>query len=161
MNLTKSDREAFVRAVMDDVPMVDYDEQVGKLLTAAALEMLPEPVRGVYKTHREWIATKFIYPPPGLRGHALAVKSQRSVEEHAVWKEVGELSRQACIQNDARRTLQQKLKATIEACRTLKQAQRMLPEFEKYLPKERGVTGTTNLPVANLVAELTELGWPK
>ena len=36
-----------------------------------------------------------------------------------------------------------------------------LPEFEKYLPAERDVTGTVNLPVANVLAELTNLGWPK
>ena len=28
MKLTKSDREAFVRAVLDDVPQVDYREQM-------------------------------------------------------------------------------------------------------------------------------------
>lgn len=30
MRLTNSDREAFVRAVMDDVPQVDYNEQIKK-----------------------------------------------------------------------------------------------------------------------------------
>lgn len=131
MNLTKSDREAFVRAVMDDVPMVDYDEQVWELLSAAAIELMLEP------------------------------ENTRSLENHAVWKEVEKLGEQADAQEKGREAMQRRLTATIGACRTLKQAQRMLPEFEKYLPKERGVTGTTNLPVANLVADLTALGWPK
>lgn len=131
MNLTESDREAFVRAVMDDIPMVDYDEQVWELLSSAAIELMLEP------------------------------KNTRSLEKHAVWKEVEKLGEQADVQAKGREAMQRRLTAIIRACRTLKQAQRMLPEFEKYLPKERGVTGTTNLPVVNLVADLTALGWPK
>lgn len=161
MNLTKSDREAFVRAVMDDVPMVDYDEQAGKLLTAAAIELMPEPVRVAYQTHPGWFARKYIYTLAGLQGQAIPLENTRSLEKHAVWKEVEKLGEQADVQAKAREAMRRKLTATIEACRTLKQAQRMLPEFEKYLPKERGVTGTTTLPVANLVADLTALGWPK
>lgn len=87
MRLTKSDKEAFVRAVMDDVPMVDYDE------------------------HR----------------HS-ALLCQR---------------------------------VFAETCSTLKTAKERLPEFEKYLPTERGTTGTINLPVANTVADLINAGWPK
>lgn len=63
---------------------------------------------------------------------------------------------------DTCNALKAKLTAAIAACFTLKQAKERLPEFVKYLPTDRDSTGTSNLPaVANLVADLVQLGWPK
>jgi hypothetical protein len=52
------------------------------------------------------------------------------------------------------------LKAIVESCSTVKQLNDRLPEFKKYFPTvEKPVA---NLPAtANLVADLTKLGWPK
>jgi hypothetical protein len=57
---------------------------------------------------------------------------------------------------DARR----KLCAIVEGCSTLKQLQTLLPEFVDYMPTE--AAPTKNLPaVANMVSDLSKLGWPK
>lgn len=45
MRLTKFDREAFVRAVIQDVPQIDYVAQAQKLLTDAAVASMPPKVR--------------------------------------------------------------------------------------------------------------------
>ena len=42
MRLIKSDKEAFVRSVLDDVPQIDYQAQVNKLVNDWAISKLPE-----------------------------------------------------------------------------------------------------------------------
>jgi hypothetical protein len=166
MKLTKSDREAFVRAVMDDVPTIDYNEQCRSIVKAWGISTLPEELQPIAKKHPEFFGTRYIYAPSGLDNlYAIAhpdfgnsMMRHKSPEEYAKVEALGEASRK---QNETRNALREKLTATIGACSTLKQAKERLPEFEKYLPAERGVTGTINLPVANLVAELMNAGWPK
>jgi hypothetical protein len=52
------------------------------------------------------------------------------------------------------------LKGVIESCSSLKQLNERLPEFKKYFPTEE--KPVANLPaLANVVAELSKLGWPK
>lgn len=46
------------------------------------------------------------------------------------------------------------------ACKTLKQARERLPEFEKYPPKDVEKSPTMLPALANLVADLTKVGWP-
>ena len=41
MRLTNTLREAFIRAVMDDVPSIDYAEQEQKVATAWAVSIMP------------------------------------------------------------------------------------------------------------------------
>ena len=45
MKLTKSDREAFVSAVMHDTPQIDFVGQAKKLALDAAVKKLPKKVR--------------------------------------------------------------------------------------------------------------------
>ena len=63
-------------------------------------------------------------------------------------------------QRQHRESLKEKISGVIAGCTTVKTAKARLPEFAKYLPEE--VEKTQNLPaIANLVADLTKLGWPK
>ena len=53
-----------------------------------------------------------------------------------------------------------KLSAIVNGCTTLAQLKKLLPEFISYFPTE--AEPTKNLPaVANMVADLSKLGWPK
>ena len=164
MNLNKYDKQAFVTAVMDDVPCVDYDEQAKKLVHDWALTQMPKEVLAVYKKHPAWFKTEYTYMPGGLSDTFIPHQDGRRVVQNdapELWAKLVELGVAAETQNDNMRDLRLRLEATIESCRTLKQAKERLPEFEKYLPTERGTTGCTNLPVANLVADLMQAGWPK
>jgi hypothetical protein len=52
------------------------------------------------------------------------------------------------------------LQNAIMACTTLKALETTFPEFKKYFPTE--TQPTKNLPaLANVVADLSKLGWPK
>ena len=63
MRLTKSDKEAFVRAVMDDVPQADYSEQVRSKLNAWGLESLPEEMRPLAKKYPDYFKAHYISTP--------------------------------------------------------------------------------------------------
>lgn len=163
MNLNKYDRQAFVRAVMDDVPMINYDELARKKAKETILSFLPAEVQMVYKHYPDYLNTKYIGMPGSLDNFYMPAPDRRVIKDEApeVWTELEELAAKKTEQGDKREALRMKLTAIIDSCRTLKQAKERLPEFEKYLPAERGVTDTVNLPVANLVAELNAAGWPK
>ena len=166
MRLTKSDKEAFVRAVMDDVPNVDYHEQVRSKLKAWGIESLPEEMRPLAKKYPDYFNAHYI----GTPAYCPSVKTicdpnwswsgfqEREPAKYAELVALGELEGE---QQKTRDALRRKITGLINECSTLKTAQQRLPEFVKYLPAERDVTGTVNLPVANVLAELTNLGWPK
>ena len=168
MRLTKADKEAFVRAVMDDVPKVDYDEQAKKLVMEELVERMPAEVKAVYKTAPEWLTSNYICLRGNLQSFYGPVRKYTDTAEFAprlsekLSEKLSELSAAKKEQTGTHNEIRAKVRATIDSCTTLKQAKERLPEFEKYLPTERGSFSTANLPaVTNLVADLMNLGWPK
>lgn len=166
MRLTKSDKEAFIRAVMDDVPRIDYDEKVRSLLKQWGLASLPEDLRPLAVKYPEYFAQHWINTPYGVCS-AYAISNlnwasggfkENEPEKYAQLVEIGAL---AIEQNKARAALENQVSGIISTCSTLKTAEERLPEFKKYLPADRGGSGLANLPVANVLAELMNAGWPK
>ena len=164
MNLNQYDRNAFVKSVMDDVPLIDYNEMAQKKAKDYLLSLLPKDVIAIYKKYPVLLASNSFALPGRLRNVCapmLDYDYRALSKNNDLWLELTELAKQYDAQTDKRYELESQLKTTIATCRTLKQAQERLPEFAKYLPKDRGATGVSNLPVANLVKNLTEAGWPK
>lgn len=164
MKLTKSDRRAFVAAVMDDVPTVDYSEQAREMAIDYILSTYPENVRAVYedKATRNYIALSHYFLPSPFGNQylpkALAV-THTQLEKH---EGIRDLAEKAKEQNERLRDLRQKLTSVIESCTTLKQARERLPEFVAYLPQNRGRSDISDLPaISNVVADFTRAGWPK
>lgn len=58
MNLTKTDKAAFVRAVMADVPRVDYNEKARALLTARERDKLELELGSLLAPFRTLAAAK-------------------------------------------------------------------------------------------------------
>jgi hypothetical protein len=163
MRLTKTDKQAFVTAVMNDVPEVDYNEICRKEVTAWCDARMPEEVKAVMKKYPEWINQTYFSTPYGLSN--VSIVAPESIYTDGCGEfgtRLHELARLKKLQDEQRGDMKRKVEAMIEPCTTLKQAKERLPEFEKYLPKERTGTGVGNLPaVANVVAALMEAGWPK
>lgn len=153
MKLTRYDREAFVRAVMNDVPRITKEEVLPKLQAELLKAMSPE-ARKLFRKSPKALAWESSYYLTTDRscvcfavGDAENVSAILAPYERAV---------------EARTPIEERLRATIKSCYTLKQAKERLPEFEKYLTAERGTTGATSLPaISNLVADLSKIGWPK
>lgn len=161
MKLTKSDREAFVAAVMDDVPQIDYDELAEKRATEIITAAYPAPVKAIYddKKLREYINTQYVGLPGCLQNFYGPKNFGAELYEN---EELNALSEKKRAQDAAYQALRLDVTAVINSCPTLKVAKERLPEFEKYLPADRDGSGLANLPaVANVVAGLTKAGWPK
>jgi len=163
MRLTKFDKEAFVRAVLDDVPQIDYNEQARKVAMADVIARLPQKIQDIWKDNnlRGFISCQRWLNMPG-RLHGLTTPyadGEQAPETEAQLKELAGLYDAQC---DSLRKLETNLEGAIGACSTLKKAKEVLPEFEKYLPADRDGTGVSGLPaIANLVSDLMQAGWPK
>lgn len=162
MRLTKSDKDAFVLAVVQDIPKIDYQEQVRALVYEDSIAQLPAKVQPIardktlshYLETSSWWRDGFgsirVYRPLG-GSFSLSKEAQAKVDK------LTELHNEQKKRIDEARS---KLRGAIEPCTTLKIALERLPEFESYLPKQQ--EKTIYLPsIANLCADLSKLGWPK
>lgn len=166
MRLTKDDKFAFVRAVMNDVPQVDYAEQVRQKVQEWCFAAMPAELRPVAKKYPEFFETRYVYTPSGCpsvwaicspehNGHSFEAKFPEK------WVELTGIGQRSKAQDAALCALEERVGALINTCTTLKQAEERLPEFAKYLPADRDPAVKSNLPVANTLAELQAAGWPK
>jgi hypothetical protein len=162
LKLTNYMRDAFVRAVMDDVPEVDYKQQIRDTALKAAVEAMPAKLRTVWDDPKlqDCIAVGHTYLTdcvyknlPVYPGIEEALKAQTDVLEA--------LHAKHHAQEDQRYELRTKVKAVAYSAKTRKQLAEMLPEFEKYLPADEAAAIRTLPVVANVVAELVAAGWPK
>ena len=156
MRLDKYTKASIVKAIMNDVPEPDKAKRRADLQAAVVKAMSPEARKlynktpGALRTHhvgdtlydgRSWAARDII---------AGDVNSET----------IDKLLKPYKDEDDARAATKRKLQGIVEGCSTLKQLQTLLPEFKQYMPTE--AAPTKNLPaVANMVADLSKLGWPK
>lgn len=153
MKLTKLHKEAIVRAIMQDTPAIDKVKRGEEIVNAIVKAMSPE-VRKLYKSK-----------PTALRRASVPYTNQ-----YSNWGEivVGDVTKEQIElitapykkQEEERSAMHRKLTGAFEGINTLKQALTAFPEFKKYYPTE--MEPTKNLPaLANVVADLSKLGWPK
>lgn len=166
MKLTKYDRQAFVKAVMADIPKEDYREQARKVLLQDSIEALPKKLQDAARdpTCKDYLETGNYYLQAFNNSFTVYDKrwSGHYTASATAKKKLDELCSLHVAQKEKLDAVEQKLVASIEACTTLKMAKERLPEFEKYLPQDRTPEKGAYLPaVANLVADLATLGWPK
>lgn len=156
MRLDKYTKSSIIRAIMNDVPMPDKEKRRVDLQAAIVKAMSPEARKLYNKT------------PSALRTHHVgdAIYDGRSwgtrdITVGDVTEEQLEAILKPYMDEDAaRRSAKDKIAGIVEGCSTLKQLQTLLPEFKQYMPTE--TAPAKNLPaVANVVADLTKLGWPK
>lgn len=179
MRLNNSQRDAFVRAVMQDVPTVDYKEQLRTAIQDYLYNIAPAEVKVLYdneklrkyltlgsvSVYREDVGFTDMYLVPyGVDGNRWGRPDFRidlsKAEENPALGVIKSLVISKTEQRIAHANLENKLRQTIYSVTTLKQALELMPEFAKYLPEE--VVATKQLPaVANLVADLNKAGWPK
>lgn len=160
MNLNKTDKAATLQAILDDIPQVAYLEKFRELVQTVWEASAPPEVKALVKQgltqhlHQQF----WSFRAGSVATYGLIKLSGGDRDLFQAKKDaLGDLWD---LQSDKITTVKQQLQPIIDSCRTLKQLRERLPEFEKYFPKERG-TSTANLPVANVVADLQALGWPK
>lgn len=166
MKLTKYDRQAFVKAVMADIPKEDYREQARALILEDSIQALPKKLQDAARDPacKDYLETGSCYRQAFANSFTVYDRrwNGRYTPSATALKKLTELETLHKAQEKKLDDVEVKLTASIEACSTLKVAKERLPEFEKYLPEDRTPEKGAYLPaVANLVADLATLGWPK
>lgn len=164
MKLTNYMRDAFVRSAMDDVPSIDYTEQIRAAVMKEAVALLPPKVRAVWQDAacRAYLESNYITignvgvaAVPGPNGDGY--KTARKKIEDAV----ADLVAKSKAQGERNKALNEKLRACAYSASTRKQLAELLPEFEKYLPPDEAAALRSLPVVANVVADFVKAGWPK
>lgn len=168
MKLTNYLRTAFVSAVMQDVPVQDFDEQIDKVRVEAVAKELPEKLRAAwldpllrcyFETRSLNVHSDFhVHVPTPL--HMYNSTDDPTHPSYRIRNALLSLAEQRAEARKVRRELKNKLHAVVAGCNTRKQLIEALPEFEKYAPQEP--TKLAGLPaVSGVVADLVAAGWPK
>lgn len=162
MKLTNTIRDAFIRAAMNDVPSVDYDEQIRAIAMADIVDQLPPKVRAIWNdaSLRHWIKTDWNSYGGVSLTHPSFDRLETTLRDEARQK-VDELKAAADDQARQRNELKRKLKGCAYSVTTRKALVALLPEFEKYLPADEPAALRTLPVVANVVADFVKAGWPK
>lgn len=151
MKLTKYEKEAIVRAIMQDVP-APTEAALRKEMQEAFVAGMSAPIKKLYKTHATALKTTRVSSWDSELSYGIDF-----VSGDADYTKVIEPFK---ARKQKRDDAQGKLHAAVMGCNTLAQLTKLLPEFVEYFPTE--ATPTKHLPaVANMVADLTKLGWPK
>ena len=157
--LTLTLREAFVRAAMHDVPEIDYRAQAQKIVTEAAIAMMPELVKKAYDKHPECFALAPHYISGW--GSFYLPKPDGVSFPHDVEMQLRTLHKASEKQGRERYELKNKLMSVALGCTTRKSLLAALPEFEKYLPAEEAPISRNVPALANVVTDFIKAGWPK
>lgn len=164
MKLTNYMRDAFILAAMNDVPKVDYDEQLRKTAQSVIEAKFAKAFPGIdYKAACEsgWLERCGVRVPALGNIYTWAPGYNVLKDDPKVWAKLEELARKHDDQQAARKGLEDKLHAVAYACATRKALAEMLPEFTKYLPAEADKGGRSLPVVANVVTDFVKAGWPK
>lgn len=154
MNLTKLHKQAIVRAIMLDTPAIDRAKRAEEIKAAIVKAMSPA-VRRMYETKPEALRVRSVAYADAYRDW-----SGECVVGDVTPNKIDEIIAPYKKQEEERALTRRRLEDAFEGIRTLKQAEATFPEFKKYYPTE--AQPTKNLPaLANVVADLSKLGWPK
>lgn len=151
MKIDRYAKQSIATAILQDIPKPAHSVVRDAIQAALVKAMSPE-ARKLYKTAPKALATR-------------RLASYESLLDFGVDFVVGDADYETVFapykaQARARDDVARQVQAAINSCNTLKQLKDRLPEFGKYFPTEAPTS--KNLPaIANMVADLSKLGWPK
>lgn len=172
MNLAKHHKEAIVAAVIADIPRARKDPpgDAQKIMDADIAKFAPKEIAALWKDkalacyldigndpisyfaiNQRYSAKLYSVQVRFPRKHTMSDAGKEAMK--ALYDElIGEAGAIAAAETA--------LANSIAGLRTRKAFVAMFPELEKYAPPEPAMG--TNLPaIANVMADLTKLGWPK
>jgi hypothetical protein len=157
MKIDKYVRQSIVKAIMNDVPKPDKAKRRADLQAAIVKAMSPA-VRKVFKECPGALKTYYF---GDLMYDGMNWNTRDLVVGDVPEDKLKELAAPYRAEDKAIDEARIKLQGAIEGCTTRKALMTRLPEFEKYYPAEEAPM-SKNLPaLANVMADLSKLGWPK
>jgi hypothetical protein len=177
MNLNKYHRQAIVLAIIQDIPrpaLRAAEARAQKIIDEDIAATLPKSIAAAWKDGkaRAWLdldshhATELMVPARHIRELGLSVVCPQTQRwtcyalSEAARPEYNALLQAAVDEYAAVETASSALAAALGGVRTRKAFIEQFPEFEKYAPSETG-KGSLLPAIANVVADLSRLGWPK
>jgi Nucleotide modification associated domain 5 len=157
MKIDKYVRQSIVKAIMADVPKPDKAKRRADLQAAIVKAMSPN-VRKVFKESPGALKTHY-FGDMLYDGHNW--DSRGLVVGDVTEEKLEELAKPHKDEDDAIHAARNKLECAIEGCTTRKALMTRLPEFEKYYPAEEAPMSKSLPALANVMADLSKLGWPK
>jgi hypothetical protein len=157
MKIDKYVRQSIVKAIMADVPKPDKAKRRADLQAAIVKAMSPA-VRKVFKECPGALKTHY-FGDVLYDGHRWDSRDLTVGDVPAAKLE--ELSKPYKDEDEAHSAAYCKLQGAIEGCTTRKALMTRLPEFEKYYPAEEAPMSKSVPALANVMADLAKLGWPK
>ena len=156
MKLSKMTKEAIVRAIWNEVPEIDYKARK-EAIQAALVELFTPEVKTLYKTQPGALKVDYC---AALRFFDMSYEDRYVTVADLTEAQINVVLEPYTNEDDARIEARNKLTALVMGCSTRNQLVKLLPECEKYLPAEASTD--RSLPVvANVIADMTKLGWPK
>lgn len=166
MRLNNSIKQAFVRSVLDDTKLVDYNTQICDRVKKYFYDIAPDAVKKLYdnpKTkgyfHNTSINLSYGTDYMGWYNVPLVPSPDYKVIDMDFLAEISYLKKLEQEQQQKRWDLERKLEGVINSFTTVKLAREALPEFAKYLPEVDGSRCKTLPAIAGLVADLQNIGW--
>lgn len=163
MRLNKADKQTIINAIVDDIPTIDYKEQMRVKIQKAAYEAFPAEVKAIHDNHelKPYLAEGYVFIG---RGYGSVYQANKEFKlEGALCEEIYAMCDKSDEQAAQLRSVRNQLQGVFDTVRTYEQAKAKLPEFEKYISmveKSNGhVAPTENLPVANILSQMMQLGW--
>ena len=157
MRIDKYAKRSIVKAIMADVPKPDKVKRRADLQAAIVKAMSPA-VRKVFRESPGALKTAYF---GDLMYDGMNWGTRDLVVGDVPEDKLKELTAPYKAEDEAIRAAQHKLEGAIEGCTTRKALMTRLPKFEKYYPAEDAPM-SKNLPaLANVMADLSKLGWPK
>ena len=156
MHLNQYTKQAIVRSIMADVPKPDKTKRHAAVQAAIVKAMSPE-CRKLYNKTPKALVRHYVGNTTydGINYHTHEV-----IQGDVPAANIDAILKPYIDEDEAYRKAREQLEAAVNGCRTLAALKKAFPEFEKYLPTE--AQPTKNLPaLANVVADLSKLGWPK
>lgn len=170
MRLTNNLRDAFVRAVMLDVPKVDYDEKIRAAAPAVIKKYTPQKLRPLVDNPEldSWLRKGYVHLG-GVSVQCITPEDKWGsdspyrafVDAIAADPTIAPLIAANKAQTAKANELRSKLKQVAYSVNTRKALVAALPEFERYLPAEEGAALRTLPAIANVVSDFVQAGWPK
>ena len=155
MKLSKMTKEAIVRAIWNEVPEVDHKARK-VAIQAALVELFTPEVKALYKTQPGALKVEYC----NCLGYSGSYEDRCVTVADLTEEQINSVLDPYTEEDAARTRAKDKLKELVMGCSSRKQLVNLLPECEKYLPAEASTD--RSLPVvANVIADMTKLGWPK
>jgi hypothetical protein len=165
MRLNNSIKQAFIKSVLDDSSLVDYNTQISDRVKQYFYQIAPAEVKKVYDNPKtqKYVGQNCVslYYGSEYLGwfSSPLIPMDCVVTDMDFLAEIDYLKKQENEQQKKRWDLETKLRGVIDSFTTVKTAREALPEFAKYLPEIDGSRCKTLPAIAGLVADLQNIGW--